>query len=73
MAGGKVNDYRLTPAEIQEQLTQCADLLDKPLPQADFMRGWYRTLISARERYLEQEHLTEAEWNVLASQRRHDL
>lgn len=68
-----MNDYRLTPAEIQQQLIQCTDLLGKPVAQTDFLRGWYRTLISARERYLEQEHLTEDEWNILASQRRHDL
>lgn len=109
-----MSDDRLTPAEIQQQLIQCTDLLDKfatsrldtahriasvrpPAPdaqgsvaqanavaavgrrarrrlddQADFLRGWYQTLISARERYLEQEHLTEAEWNILARQRKHD-
>ena len=100
--------YRFTPAEIQQQLIQCTDLLRKfetsyvqqaqaialtqaPAPdtagsvtqaqavaavgaratkridnQAAFLRNWYHTLISARNRYLEQEHLTEAQWNVLA-------
>lgn len=101
--------YRFTPAEIQQQLIQCTDLLAKfensyiqragrittaataPEPdvagsvpqanavrrlggrptqrahnQADFLRDWYDTLISARTRYLEQEHITEAQWNALA-------
>lgn len=101
--------YRFTPAEIQQQLIQCTDLLAKfensyiqsagrittaataPAPdiagnvpqadavrrlggrarqrahnQADFLRDWYDTLISARARYLEQEHITEAQWNALA-------
>ncbi|HEY2698289.1 MAG TPA: hypothetical protein VGJ45_22705 [Pseudonocardiaceae bacterium] len=102
--------YRFTPAEIQQQLIQCTDLLAKfensylqragrittaatapdvagSVPQADavrrlggratqrahnqadFLRAWYDTLISARARYLEQEHLTEAQWNVLAQDR----
>ena len=101
--------YRFTPAEIQQQLIQCTDLLAKfeksyvqraarittaaiapapdtagSVPQADavrslgvratqraynqaaFLRGWYDTLITARARYLEQEHITEAQWNALA-------
>ena len=69
--------YRFTPAEIQQQLIQCTDLLRKfetsYLQQAQeidnkatFLRNWYRALIAARTRYLEQEHLTEAQWNALA-------
>jgi hypothetical protein len=101
--------YRFTPAEIQQQLIQCTDLLAKfensyvqrasristaataPAPdtagsvpqaeavrrlgmratqraqnQAVFLRSWYDNLIDARARYLEQEHITEAQWNVLA-------
>jgi hypothetical protein len=102
--------YRFTPAEIQQQLIQCTDLLRKfetsylqqaqaialtepPAPdvagsvtqaqavagvgaragkridnQATFLRNWYHALIAARTRYLEQEHLTEAQWNVLAGE-----
>jgi hypothetical protein len=104
-AGG---GYRFTPAEIQQQLIQCTDLLEKfetshplaaqlvasarsPAPdiadsvtqaatvaavgrragqrigsQTAFLRNWYDILIVARARYLEQEHLTEAQWNALA-------
>lgn len=68
--------YRFTPAEIQQQLIQCTDLLAtgrlggratrRATNQADFFRGWYDTLINARARYLEQEHITEAQWNILA-------
>ena len=103
--------YRFTPAEIQQQLIQCTDLLRKfetsyspraehiarstiaPAPdttgsvpqadavnrlgtragiraqnQANFLNNWYTTLISARERYLAQEQITEAQWNVLAQE-----
>lgn len=61
----------MTPAEIQQQLIQCTDLLGKsetsyPI-RADFLRNWHRTLISARARYLEEEHITEAQWNALTT------
>lgn len=100
--------YRFTPAEIQQQLIQCTDLLRKfetsyrqmagvisftsppaldtegsviqakavadlgtrasqrVLNQASFLHNWYNILIRARARYVEQEHLTEAQWNALA-------
>ena len=65
---------RFTPAEIQQQLIQCTDLLHNARTgnridtKAAFLRNWYDTLISARTHYLEREHLTEAQWNVLASE-----
>jgi hypothetical protein len=63
--------YRFTPAEIQQQLIQCTDLLAvrtgvRARNQANFLHNWYDTLISARARYLEQENITEAQWNILA-------
>ncbi|HEX4225692.1 MAG TPA: hypothetical protein VHZ97_25230 [Pseudonocardiaceae bacterium] len=64
----------LRPAEIQQQLIQCADLLRKfetPYPRArvikeSFLRDWYQNLISARTHYLQQQDITEAQWNILA-------
>jgi hypothetical protein len=63
---------RFTPAEIQQQLTQCDDLLRKfensyeRRSREKFLQTWHDVLVSARARYLEQEHLTEAQWNALA-------
>lgn len=64
--------YRCTPAEIQQQLIQCTDLLRKfetsYSPRSNFFHNWYHTLIHARARYVEQEHLTEAQWHALAQE-----
>lgn len=67
------DDCRFTPAEIQQQLIQCADLLRKfensyeRRSREEFLNNWHDVLVSARARYLEQEHLTEAQWNDLAA------
>ncbi len=66
------DSHRFTPAEIQQQLTQCTDLLRifensyERGQRKKFLRTWHDALISARARYLEQEQLSEAQWNVLA-------
>lgn len=67
----------LRPAEIQQQLIQCTDLLrkfDTPHPlrarviKESFLRDWYQNLISARTYYLQQQNITEAQWNILAQE-----
>jgi len=66
------DSHRFTPAEIQQQLIQCTDLLrifDSSYERGQrkmFLRTWHDALVSARARYLEQEQLSEAQWNILA-------
>jgi hypothetical protein len=67
----------LRPVEIQQQLIQCTDLLRKfetPYPRRarvikeSFLRDWHQDLISARTHYLQQQNITEAQWNILAQE-----
>lgn len=68
------DNKRFTPVEIQQQLIQCDDLLRKfensyeRRAREKFLLTWHDVLVSARAHYLEQEHITEAQWNDLAQE-----